>query len=502
MLDWGRQYRQKLNAWVNTLHEQICTEVEPLTLMGSVLPDDQHGLPNETDYTRMPEGTPWGPKWSYGYFMTSFTVSSKMEGRRLVFMGGPGGETLVHVQGKARGSLDREHRYVLLTRCAKKGESFKLFMESYAGHGERLENIGPLTPESHALAPVPACQCTVQHSCVAIWDEDAYQLWMDVQTLTDLLSILPEKSLRAQKVAQGLYDFMQIVDFEQSLEQRDALYREAREHLSSLMTCQNGSTAPLMWLIGQSHIDLAWLWPMNETYHKAVRTYSNQVTLLDEYPTYRFLLCEPALLDMLQATDPELFAAIEGKVRNGQILPEGAFFVECDTNIPGGESLIRQLKWGKEWFEKLGVDTQVAWLPDCFGFSAALPQLLKGMHIPYFATQKLQRQDPECEGFPFHHFIWEGVDGSEVVALSFMKDNGPVSPKSFQERWETNRVQDRDIQVLLHPFGYGDGGGGPTRDMVESALRLRDLRSGGRPCHRQDHRVLLLRFLQAGAQDR
>ena len=144
------------------------------------------------------------------------------------------------------------------------------------------------------------------------------------------------------------------------------------------MACHNGSTAPLMWLIGQSHIDLAWLWPMEETYHKMVRTYSNQMTLLDEYPGYRFLLCEPVLLDMLQEMDGELWQRVKDAYGRGQIVPEGAFYVECDTNLPSGESLIRQLQWGKKWFrEQFGVDSQVGWLPDCFGFSAAPPQILR-----------------------------------------------------------------------------------------------------------------------------
>ena len=423
-----------------------------------------------------PVGMAWGHCWEYGWFTAELRVPEDCAGKRLVLYSGVGGEQLVYVNGHAVGSVDKEHHEILLTRSAQPGETFHILLESYAGHGARLENSGPIPPERKAIPPTPETQCRVGESFFAEWNEDAYQLLLDVRVLQQLLEVLPDKSLRAQKVAEGLERFTEIVEFEQTRDGRDESYRRARKALAPLLACHNGSTAPTMWLIGQSHIDLGWLWPMEETYHKSARTYSNQLTLLKEYPSYRYYACEPALLQMLREYEPDLWQELKEAHARGQILPDGAFYVECDTNLPAGESLIRQLMWGKRWFrEQFGTESRVAWQPDTFGFTAALPQLLKGFDIPYFATQKLLRADPEYPRFPYQNFTWEGLDGTEVCALSFFKDNAICEPKSFCQRWEEDRTQQEGIDTLLFPFGYGDGGGGPTRDMVETAERLQDL---------------------------
>ncbi len=473
----GRQYKQQQWTWLEEMKQQVYTPVAEVAFEGFTTTKRLTTAEAEQgQFMPYPEGTAWGACWEYGWFRADVRLPKECAGRRVILLGGLGGEQLYYRDGKAIGSVDKGHPYVTLTRCAVAGEQAHLLVESYAGHGARLESLGLCPPERAAIPPVPDKQCTVGKCILAVWNEEAYQLLLDVYTLQQLMKVLPEKSLRLQRVAAALDRFTHIADPELPMMERTESFRQARLALREVLGCHNGSTAPLMWLIGQSHIDLAWLWPMEDTFRKAVRTYSNQMTLLDEYPEYRYLLCEPALLDMLKSQDASLYQRVKEKCKEGQILPEGAFYVECDTNLPSGESLIRQLQWGKKWFrEELDTDTQVGWLPDCFGFTAALPQILKELGVPYFATQKLQRADPECERFPYHHFIWEGIDGSEVLGLSFMKDNGPIDPVTFKERWEDNRVQESNIDTLLHPFGYGDGGGGPTRDMVEISLRLKDL---------------------------
>ena len=156
-------------------------------------------------------------------------------------------------------------------------------------------------------------------------------------------------------------------------------------------------------------------------------------------------------------------------------------WVESDTNIPSGESLIRQFVRGKRWFrEELGVDSRLAWMPDTFGFSAALPQIMKNCGVPYFATQKLTRQDPEADPFPYNVFWWEGMDGSRVLSHLFKKSNAVITPGDLITRWEDDRIQQEDIDGMIYTFGYGDGGGGPTREMVETARRCRDLEGAPR----------------------
>ena len=472
-----RQNRQRLQAWRQEMKNHLYTPVGTVDFAGFTTFDRL--TPEQAAARAMqpfPAGTKWGKCWEYAWFAADFTLHAECEGRRTVLLPGVGGEQLIYVDGVARGSNDKGRDYVTLRKSAKSGEKVSVLIESYAGHGARLEEMPPCPPERPAIPPVPESQCTVKKSTLALWNEDAYQLYMDVEILCDLLGQLDGKSLRYQRVAKALMDFTYTADFELPMAERHESFRRAREVLKPALACHNGSTAPTMWLLGQSHIDLAWLWPEEETWHKVARTYSNQLALMEEYPEYRFLLCEPKLLDMLRAQHPEIWQRVKEAYARGQIDPEGAFYIECDTNIPSGESLIRQLIRGKRWFrEHFGVDSQVAWQPDTFGYSGALPQILQKLNIPYFATQKLLRADPECERFPYQNFVWEGIDGSTVQALSFFKNNAQVTPSQFAQRWNDNRTQQENIDTLLYPFGFGDGGGGATRDMLESVRRMGDL---------------------------
>ncbi len=472
-----RQVRQRIDAWRKEMKNHLYTPVGRVDFAGFTTFDRL--TPERAASMEMrpfPVGAKWGECWEYAWFRAELTLPAECEGRRAVLLPGMGGEQLVYVDGIAAGSNDKGRDYVTLRRDAKEGESVRVLIESYAGHGARLENMGPCPPERCAIPPVDGPQCTVRPSVLAVWNEDAYQLYLDVEILCDLLGQLDGKSLRYQKVAAALTEFTRTADFELPMAERRESFRKAREVLRPAMECHNGSTAPTMWLLGQSHIDLAWLWPEEETWHKVARTWANQLALMDEYPEYRFLLCEPKLLDMLRTQHPELWQRVKEAHARGQIDADGAFYIECDTNLPSGESLIRQLKRGREWFrERFGADSRVAWQPDTFGYSGVLPQILKKLDVPYFATQKLLRADPECERFPYQNFIWEGIDGSTVQALSFFKNNAQVSPGQFVQRWTENRAQQTNIDTLLYPFGFGDGGGGANRDMLENIRRMGDL---------------------------
>lgn len=472
-----RKFRERLDAWRDELKNQIIKPLASIDFSGCATFDRLTPEAAERlSFAPMPAGTAWGLRREYCWFAADAALPPGCEGQRIVLLSGAGGEQLVYMNGRALGSLDKEHTYTTLFRQAPAQASFRLLIESYAGNGPRLEGIGPCPPEREPVPAVTAPQCRVRESWLALFNEDAYQLFMDVDTLARLHDLLPEGSLRREKITEALDAFTHAVDLEAPEAERNAEYNRGREVLRPALECRNGSTAPLLRVIGQSHIDLAWLWPMEETYHKSVRTYANQLALMDEYPEYRFLACEPALLDMLEESSPAVYARVLERVKTGQVSADGAFYVECDTNIPSGESLARQLLWGKKWFrEKLGVDSRVAWQPDTFGFSPCLPQLLQGFGVPYFATQKLLRADPECERFPYQDFIWEGADGSRVQALSFFKNNARTDPDSLLSRWEKDRSQQEHIDSLLYPFGFGDGGGGATRDLLEYLRREKDL---------------------------
>lgn len=298
---------------------------------------------------------------------------------------------------------------------------------------------------------------------------------MDVDTLSRLLTTLDETSLRAAKIAKALEQFTLIVDFEQPGEQRIDSYKKAREALRPVMEAKNGSSAPVFYAIGNAHLDLAWLWPMAETYRKTERTFAAQLRLIEEYPEYKFIQSQPASYEMCRKYYPELFARIKEAVKSGQWIADGAMWVEPDTNMAGGEALIRQLVHGKRYYqEEFDVDSRVLWLPDTFGYTAALPQILKGCGVDYLVTQKIFWSYNEGDQFPYHYFTWQGMDGSKIVSFLPTSYTYRTDPAEANRIWK-NRTQMQDLDAFLMPYGYGDGGGGPARDFVEYARRQQDL---------------------------
>ena len=481
----GRQWEDRLRIWAEQFPKHYYREIAPLTLsyfttMDHLRFDDAVKGP----YAPVP--AQWGKKWEYAWFKTSIVIPPQLEGQRVVFTLGCAEEMLVWVNGAESGAIDKKHRFITLSRCAKAGDTYEIFAECYAGHGVRNEGAGPVAFGQDSVPEPPEAQVKVARSSFGIWNEALYQVAMDYLTLYSLVRKLPEKSLRTMKIVEGLKKFTYIADFELPEPELTASVVEAGKVLKPLLACKNGSTMPEYTVFGQSHLDLAWLWPVEETRRKSARTYSNQLALMEEYPDYQFLLCEPPILEWLKELYPNVWARVKEKVAEGKFHPEGALWVESDTNIPSGESLIRQFAWGKRWYRKeLGVDSKMAWMPDTFGFSAALPQIMKKCQIPYFATQKLIRQDPECQPFPYNVFWWEGMDGSKVLAHTFKKNNANFQPGDLITRWEEDRVQQENIDGLMFPFGFGDGGGGPTREMVEMAARCADLEGAPR-CHMEN----------------
>ena len=480
----GRQWADRLRIWAEQLPKHYFRKTDSLSL--EYFTTFQHLSfedAQKMDYSVAPVGMQWGEKWEYGWFKTRIVIPAALQGKRVVFTLGCGEEMLVWVNGAEAGAIDKKHRFITLSRCANAGDTYEIIAECYAGHGVRNEGAGPVAFGEESVPQPPKQQVRITSSYFGIWNEELFQVAMDYLTLFSLVQKLPEKSLRAMKIVEGLKKFTYIADFELPEPEMTASVAEAGKVLKPLLACKNGSTMPDYTVFGQSHLDLAWLWPVEETMRKTARTYSNQLALMDEYENYQFLLCEPPILEMLKELYPNVYQRVRDKIKEGAFIPEGALWVESDTNIPSGESLIRQFAWGKRWYRnELGINSKMAWMPDTFGFSAALPQIMKKCQVPYFATQKLIRQDPECQPFPYNVFWWEGMDGSKVLSHTFKKNNANFQAGDLITRWEEDRVQQEDIDGLMFPFGFGDGGGGPTREMVEMAQRCADLEGAPR-CH-------------------
>nr|WP_314461883.1 glycoside hydrolase family 38 C-terminal domain-containing protein [uncultured Clostridium sp.] len=472
----------RINIWLEELKSHLFDRISTVTFTGFTTKEHfsyEEALKQE--FYPMPQGTPWGAKWEYGWFLTEIVMPKEAEGKRIFLHPEVGGEMLLWVNGTTAGSRDLKHDGITLTRHAKAGERFFVVAESYAGHGPRLEKGGPCPDFRIAVPEPPVYQVKVGESDFGIWNEDAFQLLMDVFTLYKLCEGLDPKSLRAMKINQGLLEFTFTADFELDRERRNESFREARKRLAPLLACVNGTTAPEFTIFGQSHLDLAWLWPWEETKRKCARTLSTQIALSDEYMDYKFLLCEPPIMENVKEHYPELYGRLLKKVEEGSFIPEGGMYVEPDTNLVSGESLIRQCLYGRKWFkEELGKDSVMVWLPDCFGFNGQLPQIMKGCGIRYFATQKMARAQKGCDVFPYNNFWWEGIDGTRILTHFYKKNNARLDPLDLITRWEEDRVQQENIDTFIFPFGFGDGGGGATREMAEVAKRVKNLEGAPR----------------------
>lgn len=478
----GRQWDTRLQIWDEAFGRNLYERLGEVSLYGfTTMERLTLEQAKACSFSPFPEGTGWGRKWEYGWFRAKITMPERAAGKRILLHLGPGPEMLVFVNGREAGSIDRQHSMVELTGCAVSGEEYEVYTECYAGHGLRLESGGIFRRDDVPVPEPPEKQCVVESSHFGIYNEEMSAAYADYHTLYELWKALPEGDLRTMKIGEALQRFTLAADFEAQEPGRSDSIREAARVLRPLLEKKNADTVPAFTTFGQSHLDLAWLWPQEETRRKAARTYSNQLALMERYPDYKFLLCGPTILEYLKEGYPGLYSRVKEKARAGQFVPEGAVYVECDTNLAGGESLVRQFVLGKRWFRReFGIDSKMAWLPDTFGFSGALPQIMKECGVPYFATQKLLRCDPECEQFPYNLFWWEGIDGSRTLAHVYKKNNAVFSPGALRERWEMDRNQRQEIDSFLFPFGYGDGGGGPTEIMVEMERRCRDLEGAPR----------------------
>ncbi|RLF03312.1 MAG: alpha-mannosidase [Thermoprotei archaeon] len=234
-----------------------------------------------------------------------------------------------------------------------------------------------------------------------------------------------------------------------------------------------GSPVGRVYLFGHSHIDTAWLWPFSETKRKVVRTFSTVVRLAKMGYAFTYVQSGAQNYKWLEEQSPELFEEVRRLVEEGRWLPVGGMWVECDTQLVTGESLARQFLYGQLYFkEKLGRRCRIGWLPDSFGFSAQLPQLLRKAGLDVFVTHKVMWND--TNEFPYHAFVWEGLDGSEVVAhVLVLTYNGVLTASELVRLWE--RYKQKDLAPAVHSYGFGDGGGGPTFLMLERLKLLKRL---------------------------
>ncbi len=463
----------RVESWLKAIRNRVLSPVAELPTEFAVT--SEHLTPAHAArlrYRPIRRGRKWGRKWQYAWFRCKVDVPHAPKGKAYVLTGNTDTESVVFVAGRAIGGLNRLHSKLDLSRLVKGSGTLKVLIETYAGHGPTPSH------RPYVLDPIPStppAQQTFKGLWLAEWNEQTYQLWLDATTVWGLAKTLPDDSLRRYRLENALKEVTALVDPEAEPKTFDGSLAAARSVLAGLLAARNGPTMPEMFCFGHAHLDVAWLWPLAQTYRKAGATFSTALALMKQYPEYRFLQSQAQLYEYVRRDYPDIFDGIRRAVRRGQWIADGAMWVEPDTNISGGESLIRQFLYGKRFFkENFGIDSEVCWLPDVFGYNGNLPQILLGCGVKYFSTAKIFWNLHGGTTFPYETFTWEGIDGSEVLAHFHRDYNAETHPEAIARRW-ADCVHKDGTDKFLYPFGWGDGGGGPTRDHLEYLRREGDL---------------------------
>ncbi|HEY3332862.1 MAG TPA: glycoside hydrolase family 38 C-terminal domain-containing protein [Capsulimonadaceae bacterium] len=427
-------------------------------------------------------GHKWGDSWATGWFRGSLSVMPEMDWHPLFLLAATGGrETQLFVDGQPRGVFDDNHPVRMISLTPSPGHEYTIHLESYAGHShpgtQPFDN--PITtpggaPQGRNFAVTKNC-CTFEIVMPVAERPDVSAFVFELRTLRQLMDGLDADSLRKARLQQVLesvfaavYQKPNEIDID---DWRPAL-AVARDAMRDALSTTNSATAPFAGIVGHSHIDTAWLWPINETHRKLIRTFSSVIALMDQYPEFRFTQSAPYHVEVVRDRNPWLFEQIKKRVKEGRWEINGAAWIEPDCNMPSGEALVRQMVHGqRSTREMFGISSDTLWQPDVFGYSAALPQILKQCGVKYFCTTKLAWND--TNKFPYDTFLWQGIDGTSLLA-HFNRIHCEPDPETLIGAWK--EVQHKDIQNRrLIAFGWGDGGGGPTAEMIEMARLVTDL---------------------------
>ena len=421
-------------------------------------------------------GQPWGGAWSTAWFRLTGTVPEEWAGAEVVaridlgYNGqvGFGGEGLLWDGQRPLQGINPRHNEAKVACPARGGETVRLHLEAAANPYVPWGGMAwPLLLPDYGGTPL----YTLDRAELAVIDRELGAAWTDLRLLYELADALGHDDHKSVEILRTLDKVALAIDLS---DPRSSLLSQ-RHIWEPLLANPTAPRSHLVTAVGHAHIDSAWLWPIRETRRKCARTFSSAIRLMEEEPDFVFVCSQAQQHAWMKDHYPALFAEMKEKAAAGQLEPVGSMWVEPDTNLPSGESLIRQLVFGKRFFiENYGIETDDCWLPDAFGYSANLPQILRAAGVRFFLTQKLSWN--EIDHFPHHSFWWEGIDGSRVLAHCPPTDtyNGDFTVAQLlagQRGFAQHGISNRS----LYAFGYGDGGGGPTRAMLDSYRRLRDL---------------------------
>ncbi|KAA2250134.1 alpha-mannosidase [Solihabitans fulvus] len=438
------------------------------------------------EYAPAVVGDRWGPAWGTSWFRIAGQVPGDWVGRTVELlidlgfdekMPGFQCEGLVYrPDGSPVKGLNPRNTWVRIGEPVAGGEDVLLYLEAAAN--PVLLDYHPFLPttlgDRTTSGPDPLYR--IERVDLAVFDAEVWNLVQDMEVLSQLMHELGTDSPRRWEILRALERSLDALD----LHDVPATAKAARAELADALAKPAHSSAHRVSAVGHAHIDSAWLWPLRETVRKVARTTSNVTALMDDHPEFVFAMSQAQQLAWIKEHHPKVFARVKEKIEAGQFVPVGGMWVESDTNMPGGEALARQFVHGKRFFlEEFGLDTQEVWLPDSFGYTGALPQLVALSGSKWFLTQKISWN--QTNKFPHHTFWWEGNDGTRVFTHFPPADtyNSELSGKELAHASSNFNEKGRADWSLV-PFGWGDGGGGPTREMLAKAARLSDVEGSPR----------------------
>lgn len=447
-------------------------------------------VPNVDSWTKIKKEGTWGQEFGYAWFKSRFTVPESLAGKQLwIFPETSASESLLFINNKPEGLFDyhnrlsnpklRLHDIHLLTQEAKPGEMFDIALEAYTGHTQHGEMPFNNAGDINGCYP-PYFIRTFNGISIVVIDAVVDKFIYDFKTLLQIYLSLPDSNYKkwdAYNIIQHVYEIVPQMPWEIEKDIWHSNLVEAIDLMNPILTAEatNKDNAAFIGLVGHSHLDTAWLWPVKETLRKAARTFSNALNIMDSYPDYTFIQSSVLYLDWMKKHYPDIFHEIQMRTKEKRWEPNGGSWIECDCNITSGEFMIRQFLRGQRFLrDNLDYQADTFWLPDTFGYSAAIPQIMKGCNLKYFLTTKLSWNDTNA--FPYDTFTWRGIDGSEVLTHFNLMHCWPDLETVVEAE---KQIKYKDVtNMKLVSYGYGDGGGGPSYSMMKMAERTLALDCG------------------------
>ena len=415
----------------------------------------------------------WGYRECYCWFKQIVKIPYSFKGQHVIYNIKPYARTwnqevnpqfIIFVNGQVIQGADSNHQYVTLTSCAEGGEELEIAINAYSDDWEWKGEI----------------QLGAQ---LQAFDDVAFCTYFDILTPLKVAKYKDEDSDARINILKALNEACNILDIDTN--NREA-FRESCVEASKYLdeNLYGKFEEATCWAVGHTHIDVAWLWRLRQSRDKACCSFSTVLKLMEEYPEYKFMTSQAQLYEYVKEDYPEVYEKIKERVKERRWEVEGSMWVEADTNVASGEALVRQFMVGKRFFrEEFGIDNKIMWLPDVFGYSAAIPQLIKKSGMDYFMTTKISWN--EYNKFPYDTFKWRGIDGTEVLSHFPPSCHATVNERS---NWQTTynsklrplyvlggykRYSQKDLNKdYLMSYGFGDGGGGPTIEMLEYGRRM------------------------------